>query len=502
MNGHVWTVIRNIGLLLHVPAIMAVVTLPVCLVFDEAFGLLPFALTALAAVIPAQLLFRLLKGSPDATLLDAMVVTATAWAIIPLFGAMPFLLVAANIPVDHPAATGTLHDLGRVWNACFEAFSGYTGTGLTVAVHPSELPKCLQWWRSFMEWVGGVGVVVVMLSVLRPSEAAYRLYASEGREDKILPSVTATVRTLWWIYIGFTVIAILTLAMSGVAWWESINHGMTAIATGGFSITDDSMVSYPASTKILALLFIILGAMSFAGHYRILRKGEITSLWRDPQHRLFGILLVVGGAVVILENSWFLGDGQALDSVFQWVSALATAGFQTVGIDSWSPTAKLLLAMGMVIGGEAGATVGGIKIARFGLLLKGLVWRLRRIRRTPHQMMRYVVNGEAMSEEKANRLLQAAAVLILLWIVTMVTAVFVVLHVLPPATNLADVVFEIASAQGNVGLTVGICGPQLHWVAKLTMMAAMWMGRLEIVPVLVLFFVPLFSVRVSRAGRC
>jgi trk system potassium uptake protein TrkH len=320
------------------------------------------------------------------------------------------------------------------------------------------------------------------------------LYYSEGRDEKILPSVTATVRTIWWIYLLYTSISILLLRAAGMPWWHALNHGLTSIATGGFSVTDQSMAAYGSAVRLVLIPIMLLGAISFSVHYHILRRGQWQMVWRDAQQRSLWLLVGLGSLTLLLENHWAQGSWLWVDTLFQWTSALTTAGLQTVDLHTWSPTAQLLLSFGMLLGGAAGSTAGGLKQIRVVFLGKGVVWRFRQITLQPHELMRYQVNHEGLSEAEANRLVEAAGVLVTLWVVLFWLNTLLLLHVVPGQFSVSEVIFEVASAQSNVGLSTGITHPDLAWVGKLALMLSMWMGRLEILPVLILF-APLFGSR-------
>jgi len=488
-------ILRALGLVVHVPGLMAIASLPVCWLFNEAYAVPPFLWTALASLTLGQLLYRCFRPAEEIRLHHAMLVAALAWILVPLLGAIPLLAIASQLAGN--AATSV--EFQQPWDAIFEAFSGFTGTGLSVSLHPSRLPHSLQWWRSFTEWVGGVGVIVLMLSILRPSAGAHQLYFSEAREEKILPSVASTVRMIWWIYLLLTTSSILLLRAAGIPWWEAVNHGMTGIATGGFTVTDASMRDYSPGVQILLMGIMLAGATSFAVHYRILTRGKLTALWGDSQHRALWLLAGIGAIALLMENFWYTASFLWMETLFQWVSALATAGFQTVDLGAWSPTAQLLLSFAMVLGGAAGSTAGGIKQVRFVYLIKGVLWRFRAASLRPHELAHYAVNGQSVSEADASRSVESAAVLGTLWLLLLGTGILVLLHVVPPRFTLSEVILEVASAQGNVGLSTGITHPDLPWPGKLTLILSMWMGRLEIIPVLILLASP-FSRRTKRGG--
>lgn len=481
------TILRDVGLLLHVPGVMALLSLPVGFVFNEHYAIWSFLWTAFFSLSIGQLLYHLFgKASEEAHLRHAMLTVALSWGLIPLLGAIPFMLIALHLSV-FPLTPQTVLEFQNPWNAVFESFSGFTSTGLSMALRSSELPRSLQWWRSFMEWIGGVGMIVLVLSVLEPSTDAYQLYYAEGRSKKIALTLKATVRKIWKIYLLYTVLSILLLCLVGMPWWEALNHAMTGISTGGFSVTDDGIGAYSPVVQLAVVPIMIVGAISFSAHYQLLAKRRLSALWRDAQHRALWLLLGLGTIVLLLENYWFQGSFLWLDTLFQWVSALGTCGFNTVKLQNWSPSAKLLLSVAMVFGAASGSTVGGLKLNRVVALYKAVMWHFRRISLRPHQLMRYQMNGKVLKEAQAAQRVESAAVLAVLWVGWLGLGVLVFLHVVKPQYTLNDVIFEAASALGSVGLSTGISEPDLHWVGKLILILFMWMGRLEIIPVLVLF---------------
>ncbi len=185
----------------------------------------------------------------------------------------------------------------------------------------------------------------------------------------------------------------------------------------------------------------------------------------------------------------------AIVPAFQWVSALTTCGFQTTEIQPWGFGTKLLLSVAMIFGGAAGSTVGGLKLKRIVTLYRGVLWHFQQLFLKPHQLMRYKLNNQVLTETNAYREFYAAATLAILWIVSLAIGVFALLHFVPPEYTLSDVILEAASALGNAGLSTGITDPNLPWGGKLTIILLMWVGRLEIVPLLLLFVSPLSAVK-------
>ncbi len=484
LGAHGRTVLRDLGVVLHVPGLMALASVPICWALGEGYAIAAFIVTAAAALVPGQALYRRFRQAASMGLRQAMVTAVLSWGLIPLIGTVPFLLVAQTL--GDSGGPESVQVLAPLLNAFFESMSGFTSTGLTMVAHPSDLPASLQWWRSFMQWIGGVGVIVCMLSVFHPDGDAYRLYFSEGREQTILPDLAATVRTIWWTYLLYTALAMAALWVSGMSGWEAVNYGMTGIATGGFGITDRSLADFGAPSRLVMVSVMIIGAISFATHYRILRHGQVNLLWHGREIRALFALLILGPVLLSLENGWHDGEPAWLDSLFQWTSALTTSGFATVDLSLWGPTAHVLLSIAMICGGMSGATTGGLKLRRVTLLASGSYARVRGVALHPWRLMEHKPMADNEAGRHAARTLESAAIMALLWLAAILLGAILLLHAAGPGAALDDVIVEAASAVGNVGLSTGITDPGLHWSGKVGLILMMWMGRLEIIPALVL----------------
>ena len=487
------TVLRDIGLFLHIPGVMALVSVPVCLLTRETYALIPLLTCAIASIGIGQLLYRLANSRSSNRIPYAMATAALGWFLVPLFGSIP-LYLTANAPDLSPDLSATILRFQNPWNCIFESFSGFTSTGLSMAFNYGELPHIIQWWRSLMEWIGGVGVIVLVISLLEPSTEPYKLYNAEGREQRIGLTLGKTVKRIWWIYIIYTVGSIFLFRIVGMTWWEALNHAMTAISTGGFSVRDDSISGYSTAVKLAVIVVMTLGAISFSAHYQFLRHRKLSAFWDDNQHQALWILLFGGTLLLWGFHALANRDVPFIDILFQWSSASGTCGFGTVSVKSWDGGAKLLMTLAMIVGGAAGSTAGGIKLNRLVIIFKAVIWRFRRIALLPHEMMRYELNGEVLKEPEASRRIDAAAVLTILWLSIAVIGVFILQYLKLPTYNLADVIFEVASATSGVGISTGITHPDLPWLGKLTLILLMWIGRLEIIPALLLLSLPIKTI--------
>lgn len=505
MNGSAATVGRDVGRMLEALGGLVLVSVIIAILAGEYYALPALLVSAGGPLLLGRLLHRRYREAQSPSRFHGMLVAATGWFTVGIFGSLPFLLLAWSVEIGVPGfatpnGTPTLAAFQQPLNAIFESMSGFTGTGLTMTDDEAALPKTLQWWRTFIEWIGGVGVIVLTTAILsRPGSGSLTLYESEARSEKIHPSIVSTVRTIWWIFVLFTVGSILALWLAGMPIWGAINHGMTGLATGGFSITDNSIATYDSVAIDFTLLpIMILGSIAFPVHYLML-QGDIRNVYSDLQTR-WVIGYLAGGSALLWSLLYFVGPYETPFSalrygLFQFVSAATCTGFQTavdattVALGAWPASAQLTVTFGMFVGGAAGSTAGGIKLIRGLTLLKGIRYQIAGVFYPDSAVRRLEIDGRRLDDAAASREFMEAAIIAILWSAFLVIGTFILLLSLPAeGYSLPNVFFEVASAQGNVGLSSGITGPEsLPTVGKITFLFHMWIGRLEIIPVLVMF---------------
>ncbi|MFB6304855.1 MAG: TrkH family potassium uptake protein [Haloferacaceae archaeon] len=522
------TIARDVGALLLIEAALMTLSTGVAAAFREWHVALGFLLSAGLTAAVGYAARRAFADAPDPLMKHGMIIAAAGWFTVACFGALPFLLSArltppavqaTYVPAGADYAASSLRYFANPLHALFESMSGWTGSGLTMAVHEPSLPRTVQWWRSLIQWVGGVGVIVLTVSILaRPGSGSYALYRSEARKERIHPSIVSTVRTIWKVFLLYTALSVVAMVLAirfspygsqlstFEVVWQGLNHAMTGLATGGFSVTDNSIGTYNSPLVEGVLLPVMtLGAIAFPVHYGVLADRNPGELLDDLQTRLLFGLFGVGVTALAIQNlatlpaadfgrrvavpAWALFSPAQFDAVrdatFQFVSALTCTGFQSSPIGGWSAGGKLLISGAMVLGGAAGSTVGGIKLIRGYTAFRGIRFQFARVFLPRNAIVTTRIGDRQLGREQMEREFSEAAIVSLLWLVLLALSSLVLVNTVGPGFGYADALFEVASAQGNVGLSTGITGPTMSPLGEAMFVLSMWVGRLEIIPVMV-----------------
>ena len=494
---HLKAILGNLGLFLHVPAIMAGVTILISSFFGEHEAILPLVVTAAVGIGAGQLLYRIFFHHHPSHLWDAMVIAAIGWAACSVIGAIPIYWIAKLEVLKGSASSATIA-LANPANALFEAISGFTSTGLTMIKEPSELSHTILWWRSFMQWIGGLGLIVFVLSMTELKLQGYQLYYAEAHIERTNINVKKTARAIWALYSIYTLFGILLFIVLRMPIWEALNHGMTFISTGGFTVKDSNFQNYSRAIQSAGLFIMVLGSMGFALQYQALKSRSIKKIFMDWQHRLLFIVLICGALLLWLVDIWDDISLPLPDTIFEWFSALTTCGFSTVNLDGFGGMGKLLLIVAMTLGGCSGSTAGGIKLQRLMYLFAGIVLRVKTITDSKEKAILSEYknlrepSGITLPQREKTEKLYAAGVVFFLWLLTVLIGTILLLKWVPESQTL-DALFDVISATSNAGLTSGIIGPNFQLGGKVLFMFLMWIGRLEIISVLILILsLPLF----------
>ena len=343
------TIAPDIGNIFRYISTVTAVPLLVALIYREWEMVLPMASVPVTLFLLGSLLAQVPRQEREAPLSAALMAVALIWLVCALVSALPF-----TFGLGVPYLDGV-----------FEAMSGWTDTGMTMMRSVEDLPRTLLFWRSLMQWLGGIGVVAFTIAMAsRTGLTQYRLYRSEGRSEALMPSVVATGLEMWKIYLALTIASIGLILLSGISLWDSVNIALSAISTGGFSIHSEGIPFYNNPLlEVLIVPVMIAGALPFKLYYFLYRRKKVR-FFDDQQARLLFILVALGIVVI----AWDLVTLTATDvptairqALFMSAAAVTSTGFQTASPNEWASVTVLFLSMLIVIGGSSGSTAGGIK---------------------------------------------------------------------------------------------------------------------------------------------
>ena len=447
----------------------------VALIYGEWNMIIPMAMVPLILFLLGTLMLQFPENKREAKLSQALFSVALIWIVCALVGAVPFTLGLGMPYLD----------------AVFEAMSGWTDTGLTMISDVDAVPYTLLFWRSLMQWLGGLGIVaftIVMLS--RTGMNPSRFYRSEGRSEAFMPSIVEQGLNMWKIYLILTFVSVLLILISGVPVWDAVNIAMVAIATGGFSVHTAGIPYY--NNPLLEMLIIpvmIAGALPFKIYYLSYYKRKL-SFYHDEQPWILFFLIFLG--FIVISSDLILFNGlESIDAVrqgiFMAVAGVTSTGFQVSSPATWAPVSVLFLVFLLFIGGSSGSTAGGIKLSRVALAYRGIVWWFKRIFVSGKAVVPFRYSGRIVPKAEAEAEVSRNMLIILLYFIVVFFSAIIIMHFESPMVDTSNVIFEIVSATCNNGISTGFVNSDLTPFSKVVFIFVMWIGRLEVLPVIVFF---------------
>lgn len=473
-----WTVVQRIlGLLLMMFSLTMLPPILIAIIFDEQ-SWLPFV-EGFGITLAAGLICWLPvhRSRRDLRLRDGFLVVAAFWTVLGTAGAAPLYFADA---------------ITLTWtDAVFESMSGLTTTGATILTGLDELPKSILYYRQQLQWLGGMGIIVLAVAVLPMlGVGGMQLYRAETpgpvKDTKLTPRITETAKALWYVYLAFTIACAASYMVAGMGWFDALCHAFSTVAIGGFS-THDMSIGYFDSTaiNIVAIIFMFAAGINFSLHFFAWRYVSIRHYSQDPEFRAYALILVVLSLLVVAglfyHQSYARPGDAIINGVFQAVSIATTTGFTTADYSAWPVFLPVALIFASFIGGCAGSTAGGIKVIRCLLIYKqGL-----------REIVRLVHPSAEIPVKLGNKAVQFRVVDAVWGFFSVYIVVFVVLMLAMMATGLDQVTAfsAIAATLNNLGPGLGevssgfmTLSDKAKWVA----VAGMLLGRLEIFTLLVL----------------
>ncbi|MFB6143783.1 MAG: TrkH family potassium uptake protein [Candidatus Nanohaloarchaea archaeon] len=463
-------ILRFVGRFLQIFSLMLVLPLFVAVYYSgNLYVMSGFFVSSVAAAVLGTAVY--VSGDDgDPTVGEAMFSTVLGWVLAIMFGSIPFLVEMSLV------------------NALFESAAGITTTGISMVLRPGSLPSSLLFWRSFMQWIGGLGILTFFIAVIRESGGVTRrLYSAEAHKTdsgSIRPSLTKSISDLWRVYGFLTVVFTGVYIGLGMSGFNALLHSFSAISTGGFSTVSGSLGAFSQPIQAATVLFMFIGGVNFVLLYRFLQS-EFTPLWKSSEFRLYTkIFLLVSGFIALEMLLRGAAANQALlDSLFTSAAFISSTGYATTSAMAFSSALQVILIGVMFVGGSLGSTSGGFKVFRLKAMIELMRTRIRSYRLPESAVNKVKIDGEIVEDST----MKTISTLFFSWVVAIsATAV---------ATLMLENVSFIGAFSGAVS-AVGNMGPVYIEGAKMAAMSqptkivwiiAMLAGRLEMIPLLAIF---------------
>ncbi len=474
-----WQVVANYtGLFLKIFSVLLLVPVVVGRFYAESFAAMePFLLASFFAIVLGWILAQVGTDARP-TAMEAMATATIAWLIAVGLGAVP-IRVIADVPFI---------------DAYLETMSGFTTTGMSV-LPTLDLPHSLQFWRVFMQWIGGLGILTFFVTVIVESGGvATRLVATEANKTdggSIRPSLFNAIKSLWYVYIVLTVSMVLLLYYAGFSGFDAVGYALATLPTGGFSTATPLTSLMDPFVMTVFTLFMFLGGTNFLLIYSVLR-GNISRLARNYEFRLYLFVVCLAIFVFITDLATQRGMGlqeAAATGTFHAISVLSSTGFELEPVRTFPELSRFVIIALMFVGASLGSTTGGIKMLRFGLMLKLVKQQVKSLVLPPTVLNPVTVGRRIVRDDE---MLQVASI-VFIWLLAVVAGGFLIVGF--SSHGIADSVQVMASAIGTMGPSFI---PEtelvaLHPLAKIGLMIGMLAGRLEMLPLLALVNIKLLD---------
>lgn len=466
-------VVYFLGWVLNIEAVFMLFPCLIALRYGEAGGFYFLG----TGVICSAAGWLLTHKRPAATVFyarEGFVSVALSWIVLSFFGAIPFYL-SGEIPVFS--------------DALFEVISGFTTTGASILHDIEGLSRCMLIWRCFTIWIGGMGVLILLLAIL-PLAGGYHMHIMRAESPgpavgKLVPRVKSTAAILYIIYFALTLIQFLTFIFTGMPWFDSLAIAFSTAGTGGFGVLNSNAAGYSAVQRAILTLFMLLFGINFNIYYLVLIKKPREALQSEELRYYLGIILAATLLIAWNIRDEFSGIWESLHhSLFQVVAVTTTTGFTTADYDMWPSFSKTILLLLMLIGGCAGSTAGGIKVSRLVIIIKTLRKDLSAMIHTRRvKLLKF--EGKTIG---ADVLCAIHTYFIAYFVIFCISVLLLSLEDIDLMTNLTAVL----AALNNGGIGLEQVGPMHAFdffppLSKYVLMFDMLAGRLELFPMLLLF---------------
>lgn len=462
-------VLSKLAILMYLPILYAF--------FTGSGSLIPFlqavGLTHLVSII------LLAKGKSqffNLRIRDMFITTTLVWITVCSFGALPFILINQLSFTD----------------AFFETMSGLTTTGASIFTDLNHVPSDLLLWRSILQWMGGIGFIVMAVAILPFLDVGgMRLFHTESSDwsDKSSPRMRDVAKNIMLVYAALTLLCFLGYRYAGMSNFDAVNHAFSTISTGGFSNSNLSMANYPNLAHWNAILFMFLGSLPFLLFVQVLKKGSLKTLLTDQQVIGFTRFILIIGMLItfwLWYNEIFSFTDSLRIAFFNLVNIISTTGYSLGNFDLWTPFTTILFGILMLFGGCSGSTAGGIKMFRFQICSEMFIIQIKKLIH-PNGVFHRNYNGKPVTYA----VIRSVTAFILAFICTIIViASILAISGVDALSSLSGAVSATANIGPGLGPRIGPSGnfASLPDIAKWALALGMLFGRLEVMTVLVLFF--------------
>lgn len=472
-----YQVITNIiGLLLMLNGVFMLLCIPISLYFREG-GLIPISISGTITILVGGTLWLSTRNFSNKELKkrDGYLIVTLGWLSMSCFGALPYIFSGA-IP--------------NFTDAFFETISGYTTTGATILTDIEGVHRGILFWRSLTQWIGGMGIIVLAVAILPIlGIGGMQLFVAEApgiSPDKLQPRIKETAKRLWLIYFSLTAVETILLWAGGMTFFDAINHGLTTMATGGFSTKNASAAHFAPHLQYTMAFFMFLAGTNFTMTYFGIH-GQFLKVWKNEEFRFYlGTCVLL--TLITATSIYFTADSDIeksfRDGLFQVISIITTTGYVSADYTQWSSFITILFFVMMFIGASAGSTAGGVKIVRHVILLKNSILELKR-QLHPSAIIPVRFNKVAVPKDITFNIL--AFIMIYISIFALGSVIMSSMGV-----DLDTALGSVATSLGNIGPGLGTVGPSQNFAhipmfGKWFLAFLMLLGRLELFTVLILF---------------
>jgi len=470
------TIFNVLGLLLIIEGVAMALAIPVSLYYGES-DFWPFVFSTLVALSSGGLMWLVSRTKhKHIGKREGYIIVSMVWIVFSFFGSLPFYFS---------------HAIPSFTDCFFETMSGFTTTGASILSDIESMPKGILFWRAMTQWLGGMGIIVLSLTILPLlGIGGMQLFVAEvpgPTPDKISPKVQETAQILWGIYLLFTIAETIFLMIGGMSFYDAITHSFTTMATGGYSTKNTSIAAFnsPYIEYVITIFMFIAGANFTLAYYAM--KLNFRKIWQNEEFKNYLFIVLIFTATIattLYFTSSMKGEASFRTALFQVVSLITTTGFATADYLTWVPVLSVICFVLLFFGGSAGSTGGGVKIVRIVLLAKNSYMELKRLIH-PNAIIPVRLNHKSVNQD----IVANVQAFIVLYMVIFAASIIILSAV---GIDLQTAMGAAATSLGNVGPGIGSVGPASNFAhlpdfGKWYLSFLMLSGRLELFTVMILF---------------